>query len=431
MKRNITDRLAKSLKPEAGKRVEIIDTNISGLRLRANRDGSKTWSLLATDPNTQKGEQKKFRITLGEYPGLSLAMAREKAGDMKLQIRNGYNPVQAKEDAIASAQAADDAVTVKMALELYDSAKLSSLRTGYAINRDLKRDFASLMQHKAHKITSKQIADVIDNKAKKSPVMARRLHAYGRAWFKWLKARQHITENPFDPLEAPGSEKARERVLLKEEVGAIWNACPDIGAPFSHCIRVLLLTGQRREEVAGMKRDELDIENQTWTVPADRSKTGRALKVPLPSAAVEEIEAAMDKAAGKTLVFSTTGRTPISGFSRAKLRLDMATQKLIDIAVLEADREVEPVPGWRLHDFRRTMVSTMADMGVDPTVADRCLNHKASATMSTVQRVYQQSDLFKQREHATNAWAAKVMEWAGIETASTSSDVIPLVRDVS
>jgi len=428
MKDNITIRVANSLKSVAGKRVEIIDNDTSGLRLRANRDGSKIWSLLATAPSTQKGKQKKFRITLGEYPGLSPTKAREKARDMKQQIRDGYNPVQAKEDANASAQAADDAVTVKMALELYDSTKLSSLRTGYAINRDLKRDFASLMQHKAHKITSKQIADVIDDKAKKSPVMARRLHAYGRAWFKWLKVRQHVTENPFDLLELPGSEKARERVLSKEEVGAIWNACPAIGAPFCHCIRVQLLTGQRREEVAGMKRDELDIENQTWTVPADRSKTGRALKVPLPSAAVEEIKAAMDKAAGKTLVFSTTGRTPISGFSRAKIRLDMATQKLMDIAALEADREVEPVPGWRLHDFRRTMVSTMADMGIDPTVADRCLNHKAAATMSTVQRVYQQSDLFEQRKHATNAWATKVLECAGVDTAD---NVLPYDRSTT
>ncbi|MBL6945588.1 MAG: tyrosine-type recombinase/integrase [Rhodospirillales bacterium] len=423
MKSKLTDRYVDSLKSEDGKRLEVLDTQVGGLHLRVGSDGSKKWSVRATGPTG-----KKIRAPLGEYPTTKVAIARAEAGKMKERIRKGYDPIQAKQEAQASAQADEDAITLGEGLDLYDTVKLSGLRTGYATKRDLKRDFAKLLKMKAHTITSKQIADIIDTKAKKSPVMARRLHAYGRAWFKWLAARQHIEGNPFDVLEAPGKEKARERVLSPTEVGAVWNACGKIGGLFVHCIRVQLLTGQRREEVAGMHRDELDLENKTWIVPADRSKTGRALKVPLPDKAISEIEAAITKSGGGDLVFSTTGKTPISGFSRAKVRLDTATQKLLDETAVERGDKPKPMPGWRLHDFRRTMVSTMADMGIDPTVADRCLNHKAAATMSTVQRVYQQSDLFEQRKHATNAWATKVLEWAGVETAD---NVLPYDRSTT
>jgi len=419
MKRKLTDRFVDSLKPEDGKRLEVNDTQEIGLHLRVGANGSKKWSIRITAPSG-----KKVRTPLGEYPAVRVAEAREEAREMKKQIRKGFDPAQAKKDA-------QDAISLEEGLELYDSAKLSALRTRHATKRDLKRDFGPLMKLKVYSISSRQIADIIDKKAKKSPVMARRLHAYGRAWFKWLAGRQHIETNPFDVLEAPGKEQARERVLSQEEVGAIWNACGEIGGLFAHCIRVLLLTGQRRDEVAGMRCDELDLVNKTWIVPSDRSKTGRALKVPLPDQAVSEIETAQSKSGGDNLVFSTTGATPISGFSRAKTRLDIATQQLLEQAAVDRGDKSTPLPNWRLHDFRRTMVSTMADMGIDPTVADRCLNHKASATMSTVQRVYQQSDLFKQRKHATNAWASKVLEWAGVDTASASSDVITLVRDVS
>jgi integrase len=421
MKTKLTDRYVDSLKPEDGKRLEILDTQVGGLHLRVGPDGSKKWSVRATGPTGRK-----IRAPLGEYPTIKVAVARVEAGNMKEQIRKGYDPIQAKLEAHAISQADEDAITLNEGLDLYDTIKLTRLRTGYATKRDLKRDFGKLLNRKAHSITSKQIADIIDTKSKKSPVMARRLHAYGRAWFKWMAARQHIEGNPFDVLEAPGEEQARERVLSSAEVGAVWNACENIGGLFAHCIRVQLLTGQRREEVAGMRQDELDLAAKTWIVPADRSKTGRALKVPLPDKAIPEIGAAIEKSGGTKLVFSTTGKTSISGFSRAKDRLDIATQKLLDEAATERGNKPQPMPSWRLHDFRRTMVTTMADMGIDPTVADRCLNHKAAATMSTVQRVYQQSDLFKQRKHATDAWASKVLEWAGVDNASASSDVIAL-----
>ena len=419
-RKKITDRDAVALKPSSSGRTELMDTAVPGLRLRANRDGTKTWFVLSKLPGVGGEEGRKVRVNLGRYPTVGVADARREAGHMKERIRLGENPNQAKREALEAAQnkalAAENAITLRKALDLYDSAKLSKQRTGADTKRELNSNFSKLMEITAAAITTAQIAGVIDTKAKKAPVMARRLHAYGRAWFKWLAARQYVPSNPFEVIQAPGSEKARERVLSSSEVAALWNSAPDIGAPFSHCFRVMMITGQRREEVAGMRRDELDLKAKAWTVPAGRSKTGRALKVPLPDAAVMEIKAAIKVAKGKKFVFSTTGDTSISGFSKAKKRWEEAAQAIVDEQAAKEGGKGEPIPNWRLHDFRRTMVSAMADMGVDPTVADRCLNHKAAATMSTVQRVYQQSDMFDQRKHATNAWAAKVLEWAGAES---------------
>jgi integrase len=403
MREKITDRLAASIKPNDGRRVEIIDTVATGLRFRANKDGSKSWSLLTTAPTG-----KKIRATLGAYPDLSVAEARKRAMELKVKIGDGYIPSAAKRSLRDLEAAKDAGITLGEGLELYAKVKLSQQRTGRETERDLRRDFGALLNRKAASIEPAMVAKIIDTKSKVAPIMARRLISYARPWFKWMQARSHISANPCDGIEAPGAERPRENTPGQDEIRAIWNASHSMNYPFGPFVRVMLLTGQRREEVAGMRRDELDLDAKTWTVPAVRSKTDRAINVPLSLAVVDEIRTCLDQAPGDELVFTTTGIKPISGFSKAKKRLD----------------ELSGVTGWRLHDFRRSMVSAMADMGVDPAVADRCLNHRASATLSTVARIYQQSDLLEQRRHATDAWCARVKEWVG--EVDADSNIVPL-----
>jgi integrase len=392
MRVKITERFAATITPDQGRRIEIIDTVTAGLRLRANKDGSKTWSVITTGP-----DGKKVRATLGPHPDLTVAKARDRASAIKLKIRDGYTPVAAKAAAKEAAAAADNGITLHEGLDMYAASRLKAQRTGYQTERDLRRDFDQMLDQKAPNVTTAMVATVIDEKAKTAPTMARRLLAYARPWFKWMMTRGHIPFNPCDGIEAPGTETPRERILAPDEVASVWKAAGELGYPFGPFIRVLMLTGQRREEVAGMRRAELNINSATWIVPAARSKTERAITVPLPDDAIIQITLSLKFATGDNLVFTTSGDKPISGFSKAKQRLD----------------RLSGVTGWRLHDFRRTMVSSMAEMGVDPAVADRCINHQASATMSTVARIYQQSDLLERRRHATAAWAAKIHEWRG------------------
>ncbi|WP_198369273.1 tyrosine-type recombinase/integrase [Roseomonas rosulenta] len=156
----------------------------------------------------------------------------------------------------------------------------------------------------------------------------------------------------------------------------------------------MLLTLARRDEVAGMRWSELSADLGTWTIPGSRMKRGQAHVVALPEAARDALRA-VKRIKGQDLVFSTTGKTPVSGFTRAKAALDKAAK----------------VTDWRLHDIRRTGVSALAGMGFNPVVADLLLAHKP-ASLSTVARVYQRHDYAAERAAALKVWAEHVARCA-------------------
>lgn len=238
--------------------------------------------------------------------------------------------------------------------------------------------------------------------------MAGRTLAYGRACFTWAVKRGRLADNPFAGVPIAAGIVARERVLTTEEVGRIWNAAKAMGEPWGPLLRVLLLTLARRDEVAGMRWSELSADLSRWTIPGSRMKRGQAHIVALSEPAREALRA-VTRIKDQDLVFSTTGRTPVSGFTKAKAALDKAAK----------------VTDWRLHDFRRTGPSALAKMGVNPIVADLLLAHKP-ATLSTVARVYQQYDFAEERAHALQAWAAYVVGAA--ETKDDPGNVLPMAE---
>lgn len=184
---------------------------------------------------------------------------------------------------------------------------------------------------------------------------------------------------------------SRDRVLSDEELTKIWEATETLGFPFGPLYRLLILTGQRISEVSGMRRSEID--GNTWTIPAERSKNKKAHVVHLTSTAMSVIDEIPDQ--GFDLLFSTNGRKPPSGFSRAKARLDASIEPCLD--------------PWRTHDLRRTATTGMAKIGIPPHIADAILNHK-SGTISGVAAVYNRFEYLKEREHALEAWSAYVTE---------------------
>jgi len=202
---------------------------------------------------------------------------------------------------------------------------------------------------------------------------------------------------------------ARDRVLTDVELGEVWRAAGALGAPFAPCLRILILTLQRRDEVAGMRWNELAPDLSTWTVPAERSKNGKAHIVHLAEPA-RAILRAVPRVGTAGLVFTTTGRTPLSGFSGAKRRLDMAiAAERAAAAARTGDGSVpEPIVPWRLHDLRRTGVTALARLGFPPHVCDRLLNH-AEGAIRGVAAVYQRHEFLPEREAALNAWAAHVL----------------------
>jgi len=237
--------------------------------------------------------------------------------------------------------------------------------------------------------------------------MARRARAYGSALYGWAVKRDLVTVNPFGLVAVDSREKRRDRVLSDVELGEIWRATEGLGWPWTHYFRFLLLTLQREAETAGLSWSEISLDGATWHLPGNRTKNGKAHLVHLTAPAREIVQAA-PRIAGSDLVFTTTGHSPVSGFSHAKVRLDDAIA--VTRAKVATEAGVDPVPfnPWRLHDFRRTGVTILAGLGVRWEVADRVLNHSTGA-ISGVAAIYQRHEFLEERKAALELWAAHVL----------------------
>jgi integrase len=182
-----------------------------------------------------------------------------------------------------------------------------------------------------------------------SDSQARAMFAGLSKMFSWLVERRRSRSNPCTGVHRPTTLKARDRVLTSSELVAFWRAADAERREFGALLKVLLLTGARLNEVAGMQRAELSDDGATWTIPGERTKNGRVHVVPL-SPLVRELIASVGT--DTDLVFTTNGTTLVSGWSKIKNRLDAAMQ----------------IPPWRFHDLRRTCATGIAELGIAPHI---------------------------------------------------------------
>ena len=215
--------------------------------------------------------------------------------------------------------------------------------------------------------------------------------------------RGSISENPFANLPVARVDK-RERVLADAELAAVWKATDGPG-PFNAIVRTLILTGQRREEVAGMTWAELDDDLSTWTIPASRAKNGVSHVVPL-SVPVQALLRGVARQEGSDLVFPGL-RGPFNGFGKAKAQLD----------------EASGVTDWRLHDLRRTAATGLQRLGVRLEVTEAVLNH-VSGSRAGIVGIYQRHDYASEKRAALMAWGEHVA--AIVEGRAASGNVTPL-----
>lgn len=180
---------------------------------------------------------------------------------------------------------------------------------------------------------------------------------------------------------------------IDDELAAVWRGAEAIGWPFGPVIQLLILTGSRRGEIAGMTWREIDFEAKLWTLPKERSKNGVAHAVPLSNAALEILETLPRIESESGYVFTTTGRAPVDGFGAAKVRLDHLL--------------LEALPAWRLHDLRRTFASSCARLCIAIHVVEKCLNH-SSGTFRGIVSVYQKHDFANEQRAAMELWARHV-----------------------
>lgn len=324
------------------------------------------------------------KYTIGPYGRVTLHQARAAALKIFAARTDGRDPAAEKQQ--ARRRLVVD--RVEDLVELFITEHVSKTRSAREISRLLRREvIPSWGTRSVHEIGKRQIIELVTEVAARgTPSAANKLLKMVKAFFGWCVGRAVLDISPANGLAAPARERARDRVLEDNELARILRAARQVDGPYGGIVELLALTGQRREEVAQLTWDEVDLASRTWALPGSRTKNGRPHIVHLSH---EAIAVLMRTPKLGKFVFSLTGTKAFQGFSAAKRELDKLSE----------------VTGWRLHDLRRTCVSGMARLGVAPHVADKILNHQ-SGTISGVAAVYQRHEFLAERKDALERWSA-------------------------
>jgi integrase len=350
----------------------VFDDEQRGLGVRITASGGKSYLVQTTFNGCKR------RIALGSCGAISLADARLAARDYLGQIARGHDPA-----ALDKKRALDAAFTLRKLIADWQALHLANKKPRYAgeAARALSKAFRRHLDEPASSLDRKAVVRAIDARGTERPQMASRTAAYGKACYAWAVKRGTLSENPFANLPVAPAIK-RDRVLSDAEIAAIWHATEE-PTPFNGVVRLLLLTGQRLREVAGLTLAELAANGETWTIPGARTKNSRAHIVPLSTPAQDVLRSAPD---------FDGGLFPIGHFTRPKAALDAASG----------------VSDWVLHDLRRTTATGLQRLGVRLEVTEALLNH-VSGSRGGIVGVYQRHDWAGEKRAALDAWGAKVL----------------------
>ncbi|HKR16717.1 site-specific integrase [Rhizorhapis sp.] len=431
----LTEKRLEALAVKAGTRSEIADDIVRELRIRVGKSGKKSWSMLyrVVQPDGKRGEMK--RLSLGAYPKVSLAEARTKAREVLEQAGDGIDPAAVKAEEVEQRQTRTFEAVLDRFVELYAKPNTKDGRWAKAQEELAKKQAEAgagadaapvetakprkigrcpaerlLADHVAPKwrgrlietITRAEAHEMLDEVIEESGAsIAREVRKHLTRMFNWAADRGLIAANPLAGMQRPElGYVSRERVLTIEELGQIWAAAKDAAFPFGDMVRLLILTGQRRSEIAGLERGWIHKEQRAVEIPAASYKTKRPHVVPLSAPGWALVEA-LPKWNGGDFMFTTTGgERPFSGFSKAKAALDAK------IAKNAKKVELEPMQPWTLHDIRRSVATHMARLGVAQEHIERVLGHVVAGVAGT----YNRYSYLDEKRAALEAWGKL---WAG------------------
>jgi integrase len=359
------------------------DVGFPGFGVKVTPKGRKVFVVLY---RTGGAGSKLRKYTIGPYGRVTLHQARVAAQKVVAAKLEGRDPAAEKRE--AKRRVVTD--RVEDLLESFIAQRLSQNRSAGEVSRLLRREIGKAWTGKSiHEITKRDVVAVISAiEQRGAPVAANKTLKSIKTFLRWCVGRSVLDQSPAEGVPLPAKEVDRDRVLDDKELAQVILAARKVGGPYAGIVELLALTGQRREEVARLSLEELDLEQRIWTLPKSRTKNAKQHAVHLS----EQSLAVLMRASKRGLfVFSTPGAKPFNEFSKAKRQLD----------------QLSGVTGWRLHDLRRTCVSGMARLGVAPHVADKILNHQ-SGTISGVAAVYQRHAFLAERQAALDLWGAHI-----------------------
>lgn len=396
----MTARFCETAKPIERRQTDYFDTVTKGLCLRISPAGTRAWNLVYTKPT----DGKRARMKIGRYPEMTLAKARERARDARAGLGEGADPV-AEKRALAASQ------TVSDLIDNYVARHASTKRSGDEIARRLRKNVSEVIGTvKLSDLHRRDLTRCIDAvKDRGAPVEANRLFEDMRAMVRWAKGRGDLDDNLVDGMRRPTETKERDRYLTADEIRTMWAALPeaDMREATRRILRLCLVTGQRVGEIAGMMREEIDLEAAVWTIPPERAKNGREHVVPISAMAVaivrdqiEDVDALAERKdrAVPNWVF------PGPGFRAA------VTAASVPKAVkrLEEDGDVMGIAPFTPHDLRRTAATHMEELGISPFIVGHVLNHVSMTKATVTSRVYARYDYAREKREALHLWAERL-----------------------
>jgi len=441
----LNDKSTRRAEPAAGQ-FELWDDLLPGFGLRLSAGGARTYFVM------KRVDGRLLRRTVAKapprntpndtplpdgmlWPQQARAEARRLLADMEL----GKDPKPA-----ASATGGDD--TFKAVADRYLASTLKGgggkLRTKDELERKLRADLKAWHDKPIGQIRKRDIQALVDAKAEASPIAANRLLSFIKRVFRWAVEKDLIDADPAAVVRKPADENERTRYLSDDEIRLFWHACDDLGDPAGRLFKLCLVTGQRRGEVAGLRRSELGtltykerrdgkevtVSGDAWLLPPERTKRGIAHTVPLGSLAKKLIESAPKlKVSGKVfdcvLASGARGDAPVTGWSRYKDRLNASMGAAIAkrLKVPYSPQRHAPAP-WHVHDLRATAATIMeARLGVPARVISRILNHAEGDGRSMTARYVR---------HTWDAEAADALErWGDELSRIVGLNVVPLNQD--
>jgi integrase len=357
------------------------------LALRVRENGSRKWIYFYR----WGGKQQRFTIgdASDDPKGWTLTKARGKAHELRAMVGNGENPKVERERIHSQAT---DTKTFKETVAAYLAKRQAHMkpRSYLETKRHLENHWSGFHKRGIHEIDADMVADRLKEiEADSGPVARNRARSSLSAMFAWAigERYKHLKANPVDGTAKVEEGESRDRVLSDKELVAIWNAAPASG--YGRIVRLLMLTGQRREEIGGLRWSEINTEKKQIELPPERTKNSRPHDVPL-SRMAQDVLRDVHRIRGRDLVFGEGGGG-YSGWSRSKSDLDAAAK-------------VKP---WRLHDLRRTCATGMADLGVQPHFIEAVLNH-VSGHKAGVAGIYNRSTYGAEKRAALDLWAGHV-----------------------
>ena len=439
----ITKRTVDATKPDK-RDLFIWDTKVPGFGIKVTPAGRKVYVFQYRMANP--GAVKKMparRMNIGKHGVFTPDQARTRAEELAASVKLGTDPQQeardkvtaneeAKLQAAAKARLDSELVFEKVAVRWLEEYGVDHRATSVGQAKISVRKYLTpkLRGKPMPNITKSDLQAALDAIPAKQKATRQQVFAYASILWRWALERGDIADNPVPNMAKPKIPKARDRVLTDDELIAIWRATETVHAPLGAFYRLLLLTGQRREEVAGMTWAQVDRATAFWTIPADKAKNGVAHIVPLAPVVVDELDrltlarqivAKAEKPDAQSWpkvgpVISIRGKVALSCFSQAKTALDGE--------VLKARKEAGALEPWRVHDLRRTLATGLQRLGVRFEVTEAVLNH-VSGARSGVAGIYQRHDWREEKRSALEAWARHV---AAIVAPADAENVVPIKK---